>query len=244
MDFAFSTILLFLIIAPGLVARYCYFTHPFANDARSSELISEVFWSIIPGILIQLSFAKFLPSLFGYNIKLTDIGFLLIGKDDNQRLDLIMQNIQNNILPIIVYNLFILCTAASIGILSKEFVRLTKLDKRSEFFRFSNKWFYIMSGEILDTDNSKDSSGDIDLTLVDVLCKVGNENILYMGELVNYYLTKNGDLDSILLRYPMRRKLSEDNQEDPYYQIPSNFLYIPDRDILNINLRYLQLGGD
>jgi hypothetical protein len=90
-------------------------------------------------------------------------------------------------------------------------------------------------------DNSASSSTEITVTVVDVLCKVGNQNIIYIGELVNYYLNKSAELDAILLRYPMRRKLDDDNAENPYYSIPSDYLYIPYKDVANLNINYFNL---
>jgi len=132
--------------------------------------------------------------------------------------------------------------AALIGFLFKFLVRSLRLDIRIDFFRFSNKWYYILSGEILDMDNYRFGSRDITITGVDVLCNVGSEPIIYVGQLVSYYLNKEGDLDAVLIRYPLRRKLSDDESTpEDYYSIPGDFLYIPNKDIINLNVRYFRV---
>jgi len=252
MSFAISTVLLFIIVAPGLVARFCYFTFPFANKVRSIDFITEVFWSVIPGFIIQFLGVGLVERFSSFRVSFPIIGALLMGTRDgnDQQMGSIMDNIHHSLFPILLYNLFILAAAAVTGFGLKWVVRRWGWDKRWEFFRFNNKWFYILSGEIIDIENSGHGSENISLTGLDLLCRVGNENIIYVGSLASYYLTRSGDLDAILIRYPFRRKLENDKPDDTgnaagdnarYYQIPSDYLYIPAKDIINLNIRYYDL---
>lgn len=244
MSFALATVLLFIIIIPGLVARFCYFTFPFSNQARQVDLITEIFWSIVPGFTIQFIYLIIVEHLTKYNVNFPYIGALINGiKEENISLvSAVMNNIHKNIFEIIEYNIILLTVAAIIGFLFKFVVRGFRLDIRFNFFRFNNKWFYILSGEILDIERGGITSREITVIGIDILCRVGNENILYIGELANYYLNSTGDLDALLIRYPMRRKFLDDKQEpDTYYNIPSDYLYIPYRDIVNLNINYFEL---
>src|SRR5689334_22860020 len=103
MDLALSTVLLFLIISPGLVSRFCYFTHPFSNQARYSEFITEIFWSVIPGLIIHFIFLQSVEFFTKHTISINDVLFLIRGADDNKRLDTIGLNIKNNISNITLY---------------------------------------------------------------------------------------------------------------------------------------------
>lgn len=59
------------------------------------------------------------------------------------------------------------------------------------------------------------------------------------GEYFNNYVDKNGDLEAIHLKHPIRRYLREDEKDDSkYYSIKSRYLVIPNIDIVNINFRY------
>ncbi len=244
MSFALATVLLFIIIIPGLVARFCYFTFPFSNQARQVDLITEIFWSIVPGFTIQFIYLIIVENITKYYVNFPYTGALINGiKEENISLvSAVMNNIHKNIFEIIEYNIILLIIAALIGFFFKFIVRSLRLDIRFNFFRFNNKWFYILSGEILDIERGGTTSREITVIGIDILCKVGNDNILYIGELANYYLNSTGDLDALLVRYPMRRKFLDDKLEtDPYYNIPSDYLYIPYRDIVNLNINYFEL---
>jgi hypothetical protein len=247
MSFALSTVLLFLIVVPGLVARFCYFTYPFSNDARAMDLLTEVFWSVVPGFGLQFAWVKLVEGITSWRISFPIIGELLIGiKDDNAReISRIMDNIHSHIWPIVIYQLLLILASGGFGFLLKRIVLKFSLDTKFRFLRFSNKWYYILSGRILDMDDSPSSSMDVTIIGIDLLCKVGNEVIIYTGQLVNYYLNNSGDLDAVIIKYPFRRKFVDDNapdKQEAYYEIPSDFMYIPYRDVVNVNINYFNLS--
>lgn len=241
MDLALSTILIFLIIIPGFVSRFCYFTYPFSNQARSSDFLTEVFWSIIPGIAIHFLYILIVERFTSYIIVFDDVLFLISGSDDNARLDTIANNVHLNIGEIFLYYFVLLSISAILGFCIKTIVFKVGLDTKFDFFRYANQWYYILTGRILDIDDIPDDHKDIDLIGVDALCSVGGKNIIYIGELVRFYLSKDGGLESILLRYPIRRYLEDDGQSNKYYDIPSNYLHIPYKDILNLNIKYISI---
>src|SRR4051812_39806853 len=107
MDFAFSTLLILLIILPGFVARFFYFTYPFSSGARKIELATEFFWAFIPGIFIHFFYIYLLEAFTNYIINFDYVLFLLIGKEDNLKLNEIAQNIHENCINILIY-IFIL----------------------------------------------------------------------------------------------------------------------------------------
>lgn len=63
--------------------------------------------------------------------------------------------------------------------------------------------------------------------------------MLYTGEYFNYYIDKDGNLEAVHLKYPIRRYLANDEVgKKEYYKIESRYLVIPNSDIININFRY------
>ncbi|MDX1936449.1 MAG: hypothetical protein SFU21_05015 [Flavihumibacter sp.] len=251
MNLALSTVLIFIIVSPGLIARLSYFTFPFSNQARSSDFTKEVFWAIIPGFFIHFIYIGIIETTTKFFLKFSDISFLLLGKEDNYRLNKISLNIHENLGYISSYFVGLFLFSFLIGFLSKKIVLRYRLDKWS-FFRFTNKWYYLLSGRILDVEPLEGDSSNIGIVGIDVLCNVGGNQIIYIGFLNNYYLSGNGDLDAITLKYPVRRPLivnsmqqqSETQQVDNesiYYTIPSDILYIPNKDIVNINIRYFSV---
>ena len=109
MSFAISTVLLFIIVAPGLVARFCYFTFPFANKVRSIDFITEVFWSVIPGFIIQFLGVALVERFSSFRVSFPIIGALLMGTRDgnDQQMGSIMDNIHHSLFPILLYNLWV-----------------------------------------------------------------------------------------------------------------------------------------
>lgn len=254
MNLALSTVLIFIIISPGLIARLSYFTYPFSNQARSSDFTKEVFWAVIPGLFIHFIYIGLIEVNTTFFVKFTEITFLLMGKEDNVRLNKVSLNIHENLGYILTYFFFLYVISFFVGFFSKKIVLKYKLD-RWDFFRFTNKWYYLLSGRILDIEPLEGDASNIGMVGIDVLCNVGGSQIIYIGFLNNYYLSGNGDLDGITLKYPVRRPLKPDlakqsydtsNNESPtngseYYNIPSDILYIPNKDIININIRYFSV---
>lgn len=75
---------------------------------------------------------------------------------------------------------------------------------------------------------------------IDVLCNIGNENILYSGKFEDYYLANHGGLDRILIKFPAKKEFSS-NSEGEFIEIPSDYLIIPYSNITNINISYIEI---
>lgn len=243
MNFIFVTTLIFIILIPGFLFRLSYFSSPFSKRISASNLIADLTWSVIPGVLFHLVATLIVERTTTYTIKYDYIGFLLLTVNDKNTIADVFVNIRTFIPEILFYNLGVLIAAIMLGWLCKSIVRAAKLDRTTRLFRFSNKWHYILTGECLDFPHISDSYNDINFKVVDVLCQVGNESHIYIGELLDWYSDENGNLDSIHLRNPFRRKLSADNEpvDKRYYKIPTRYLIIPYKNILNINARYFHV---
>jgi len=119
-------------------------------------------------------------------------------------------------------------------------IRYYKLDRKFLLFRFSNKWYYVFSGEILDFPNVPDDSSDVDLIFLDVLSDVSGDSIIYSGQYLDHSLTKDGDIENILLKYPSKKNITNSKKAD-VDPINSNFLLIPYQSIKNLNVRYFAI---
>jgi hypothetical protein len=243
MNFVFVTILIFLILIPGFLFRFSYFSSPFSKRFTASNLVNDLTWSIIPGLLIHSIGTLIVENYTNYDIKYDHIGYLLLSVNDKQIIATVFNNINEYLFQIILYNISLLLVSIIIGHLGKMIIRKYRFDRKYRLLRFSNKWHYILTGECLDFPHIKDSYADINFKVVDVLCQIGNEPHIYIGELFDWYSDDLGNLDSIHLRNPYRRKMSSDS-EDPkkrYYKIPTRFLIIPYKSIININARYFHV---
>jgi len=243
MNFIFVTTLIFIILIPGFLFRLSYFTLPFSKRFLAANLISDITWSIIPSFLFHFIAALFVANHTRFSIRFDYLGYLLLSINDKAAIKEVFENIKTHLLPILYYNFSVIGGAIVLGMISRKIVRGFKLDRQYRLFRFSNKWYYILTGECLDFPHIADSFVAINFRVVDILCMVGNEAHIYIGELFDWYTDESGNLDSIHLRNPYRRKMGED-EKDPskrYYKIPTRYLIIPYKSIVNINVRYFHV---
>lgn len=245
MNFVFVTVLIFIILIPGFLLRFSYFSPPFSKRYSAANLVSDLTWSIIPSFIIHGIALAVVAKYTSYSINFNYLGYLLLAVNDKASISEVFTNIHAFLPEIFFYNLSILCFAIIAGWAGKSIVRRLKLDRTTRLFRFSNKWHYILTGECLDFPHIKDSFDDINFKMVDVLCQVGNESYIYIGELFDWYSDENGHLESIHIRNPYRRKLNRDGiipkSESKYYKIPTRYLIIPYKTIININARYFNV---
>ena len=239
MNIAFTSILLFLIIAPGFIFKLSYNSTKLSIKHAELNLINELTQSIIPAFCIQVLVLFLVEHCLKYKVDFTLLGNLILGVDTPEIIAQNFVRIKQYIYPIFFYNLFTFLLSYLLGFGCRKLIRYFKLDRRFMYLRFSNKWHYIFTGECLEFPDVPDDYADISCITVDVLCKVNGKSILYIGEIFDYYIDAKGNLEAIHLRYPVRRALDQDHEvENKYYEIPSKFLVIPASDIININIRY------
>ena len=88
-------------------------------------------------------------------------------------------------------------------------VRGLKLDRNTQFFRFNNQWYYLLSGEVYEFRElgaPKNVTGVFLTAAVDQ----GGASYLYGGLVTDWSFDRNRELDRIVLRLAYRRPLTED----------------------------------
>lgn len=244
MNIAFTTILLFILLAPGFIARQVYHSSKLSIRNPNKNIVTELTLSIIPAFFIQIIALSFVENLSVYKVDFAALGSLIIGSADSTAVRDNFQNIDRYKYPIFFYNFIVFGIAVLLGYLSREIVRKAKWDRKYRYLRFTNKWHYIFSGECLDFPDVPDDYEDITDKTINVLCKVNGKTILYSGKFFDYYININGDLEAVHLKFPIRRLLDDDkveNYNEKYYAIESRYLVIPNNEILNINFRYFKV---
>jgi hypothetical protein len=243
MNIAFTTILLFIILAPGFIARNAYNSSKLSVNDTNRNIVNELTWSIIPSLTIHTLFIGLLHNFSNYYIDFQQLGNLILGVTASNKVEDSFKQIGDFKYAIFSYNLILFIFSFFIGIAFRKWViRKYGLDRTVRYFRFSNKWHYIFTGECLDFEDVPDKYEEITDKIINVLCKVNGKSILYTGEFFNYYIDSKGDLEAIHLRSPIRRELDKDGgKQEDYYVIASRYLVIPNADIININFRYFSL---
>lgn len=242
MNIAFTTILLFIILAPGFLARSAYNSSKLSVSSANINLVNELTWSIIPSLTLHTLFIGILQNISTYYVDFEQLGNLILGVTASNKAEESFRQLGQYKYAIFAYNFSLFGLSFVLGYFFRKFVRKMKLDTSIRYFRFSNKWHYIFTGECLDFPDVPDHYEEITDKIINVLCKVNGKTVLYTGEYFNYYVNNNGDLEAVHLRNPIRRYFEKDNAEDAdYYVIPSRYLVIPNSDIININFRYFSL---
>ncbi len=255
MEFTLGFIFIFIsIIIPGLLFRRFYYYGEFSKQFSTKENIYQsAFYSIIPGLFIQLLGASLYFKFRKPNLSFFDIynihynilnGSSLKGKS--------LSFINDQLLTYLIHTANIFLLSIFLGILFSRLIRLLKIDIHTKLFRFKNQWYYIFSGEILAMKKFKlgptliktiNGSKDIkaSTTYADILIENNNGNReLYTGYVVDYELNSNdiSQLERIYLldacRYVIKKKKRKKRKA-----IPGEIFILPGKNIVNINLTYL-----
>lgn len=242
MNIAFTTILLFIILAPGFIARSAYNSSKLSVNDTNKNIVNELTWSIIPSLTLHIIFIAVIHNLSNYSIDFKQLGNLILGVTTSNIPTKNFEQLGDYKYAIFSYNLILFTFSFLVGYWFRGIVRYFSIDRSVRYFRFSNKWHYIFTGECLDFEDVPDKYEEITDKIINILCKVNGKSVLYTGEYFNYYIDSKGDLEAVHLRNPIRRYLDNDNASDEdYYVIPSRYLVIPNADIININFRYFSL---
>ena len=232
MNIASISLAIFLIVAPAILSRRVYFTKELSKSFTNKNTLQEIFSSIfLAGLLHSLWIT--VVEFIGYKIDF-DIIFKLMF---NARAITDYTSITDNIYNIIKYFLSLIAVSTFLSYVIRNIVRVKKLDRKWNFLRYDNNWYYLFTGEVLDIKKySKDnsiSSDDVNQRVVDILVKTDEGQIIYRGNLVDFQLHKDNTVEYIVLSYP-EKKVNGNTKV-----INSSYFVIPYVQVLNINLRYL-----
>ncbi|WP_179022198.1 hypothetical protein [Winogradskyella forsetii] len=242
MNIAFTSVIIFVILAPGFLFRLAYKSSKLSVNNPERNLLNDLTWAILPAFILHILFIFFLELVSKYYVNFEQLGNLIAGAKTDDKIESSFSQIKEFLYPIFFYNLAIFSFAIITGYQGRKLIRKHKWDRKYRYLRFSNKWHYIFTGECLDFPDVPDHFDEITDKIINVLCSVNGENILYTGEYFNYYIDKDGNLEAIHLKYPIRKYLKKnDTTENSNYEIESRYLVIPNSDIVNINFRYLSL---
>jgi hypothetical protein len=245
MSLLLSSVLLFILVAPGLIFRFSYLQGTYAKVSFKVSAIDEIFWALIPALFFQLTAVLMLENIFSFSIRI-DIVYQLINGDSASGMD--FQQIRRGFFPFLVYTAALIGISAASGRLVRFLIRHFKLDIRYRFFRLNNEWHYLFSGEILDFPGVPGDSRNIEIIQIDLLANTSEGSIIYSGILQDYFLSKDNGLDRIYLSHVYRRSLKDDlshsdrtgaqQLDERYYQMPGELFVIQYDQIINMNVTY------
>lgn len=243
------------IVIPGILFRRFYFYGEFSKQFNTKDpVLHSIFFSIVPGIGIQLV-SVFLYNLFvGFESSYLDVFTIFkdITSDGNvETQEQTKVFIDDDIITFFSYILFVFLFASFLGWASSRLIRLFKWDRKYKLFRFKNQWYYIFSGELLNLKKFKDAhkefignlnkseNQDILMTFADILVSASDNNDrkeLYTGYVVDYDLKSDdtSQLDRVYLMDTYRYKKmvnkngsNETNQKPEKPLLSRNRLRVP-----------------
>ena len=245
MSIALGTIIIFIIVLPGIVFKINYFTTDFAKRDKSKSFANDLIWAIIPSFLFHTIGLTLAYEIAGFKIDYMAFGHLITGTISPELLNKILNDFHANILPILTYNIWINLSAIFIGNMLRNIVRAFSLDIRWKLFRFNNKWCYLLTGESM---QFHENYGDykikysIDGLVADILVDREDKSLIYTGELLNFYTNRKGDLETLVLSGTYVKEFDTIAKRTQYKEIPDTEFIIPYKNVCNLNLRFYSLS--
>lgn len=247
MNLILGSILLFILISPGLIFRYSYLQGTYSKQTFKISAVDEIFWAVIPAFVFQLAGILIIIHFTIYQVRLDQLYQILTGADSEIDFNFILGS-----LPVfLVYILILIVIAAVLGLSARFMVRKFQLDLRYPFLKVNNEWYYLFSGEILDLLDTPGESKNVEMIQIDVLVSTGDGTMVYSGTLENYFLSKDNGLDRIYLSNVYRRKMKDDLDrtkpnvgyldrylDERYYAMPGDLFVVTYDKIINLNVTY------
>lgn len=214
------------IVIPGILFRRFFFYGEFSKQFNTKDpVLHSIFFSIIPGIVIQLVCFTIYAATLGFEISFSDIFTIFrdVTSDNTQDTDQVTQNfINNDITTFFIYTVCVFVFSALVGFALSRLIRIRKWDMKYKLFRFQNQWYYVFSGEVLNMKKfeeahryslkNKTFEQDTFMTYADILLSVNEDKKeLYTGYVVDYDLMSEDttQLDKIYLIDTHRYKRKE-----------------------------------
>lgn len=242
MNIALSTVILFILLIPGLLFRRFYYTEEFSKEYFKQSFFGTFISAFIPSLIFHTIW-YYLAGWAGSPVNISVIGDLVSGTGSEQA----YQNVSDNVNRIIFYNVSIALSAGFMGFLVKNTVRNFKIDRKFKLFRYQNSWHYILKGEFFDFprasfDLTKKNHGSIELTYLDALIETSGGLILYEGILVDYELSAANGLDYVTLKDAKRKFINNgESEEVKPHDIKGHIIILPFSQIKNINVSFYRI---
>ena len=218
MSLALSTLILIYILSPGFAFRYAFFRGPFSRKMLSTSVSDDVFWSVVPAFFIQISGILLLRS-FGLNPALKEI-YLLLSSPKSVNFKII----EEGLFPFLAYSSVVIGCSFLLGIGIRKLIFGYNLDLKYNLLN-DNEWYYLLTG--------KQAKGNVDFIQLALLVNTSKGTALYTGILEDFVLNKDGAIDRLSLINVHR---------NTKYRMPGDHFIIFGKEILNINLTYIEVG--
>jgi hypothetical protein len=249
MEFAVSAIFLLILLLPGFILQSAY-TKGFWrwNSPTSARSLTEQIPAavVLAGILHGAWTA--IAARIGYPINLDAVVMLLLGTygHDETHFDATLAALTGNPYKVFFYFLTLYSASGMLGYVSHWVVRARGWDRSTQILRFNNPWFYLLTGQITQFQESREDWDQIAGVVLTAVVHHQKEDWVYIGVIEDFFFDKSGDLDRVLLTLVQRRNLSADQElggdidsDDRYYHIEGDYFVLRYSEMSTMNLDYI-----
>ncbi len=225
MEFAFSALVIFLFLLPGIIFNYAYLRGlgrregPVAMKRYSEYLVHATIYALILNAVWGFLFSWAVQYLVSWDVQWNVLLKLLMGGrqiKENQ-----IEIVANHLFGIASYLLSLYFVSAILGTAAHIIVRKLKLDRKFRIFRPDDPWFYLLSGEILEFPEVTEELWEIESHVKNIdrkqlsvflmaVVNQGEQTFVYGGFVWDFDYTHDGNLDWIALRFPVRMPNDEE----------------------------------
>ncbi|MEJ5993450.1 hypothetical protein WG904_03390 [Pedobacter sp. Du54] len=242
LNVAFNTLIaVMMAIFPGFLFRKFYYRGEFTKQFYQSNQIDKLLWNIFFSfvtIAFTISSLYLFKTAFGTNV-LESISYENIknitdalAKNNMPARDVMKQSYEDIILIVASIYFF----SCFFGYMLHWLVRVLKLDARFQLVRFKNYWYYFFHGGKILFKNTSDKK--FAFAQADVLCEFSGKIKIFSGIVSQYTINRDDNaLENIFLTETNVLDY-EDQDEEKKISIPGTLFCIPNKNIININLRY------
>ena len=162
MEFAFSAILLIVILLPGFILQSAYTKGFWRWNSPTSprSLTEQIPAAVVLSSVLHALWAP-LSAKAGYPISLDAVVMLLLGSygHEESRFAFTVSAFTNNPYKVFFYFNSLYAISALLGYVSHWFVRRQAWDRSTRILRFNNQWYYLLTGEVTEFTESRRVSG-------------------------------------------------------------------------------------
>jgi hypothetical protein len=201
MNVAFSALLIFILVLPGIILRYTYARGAWrwASPTSTTALADEIAYSVTFAIGLHLLWSFLAALVSQLEVDAHSILVLLTGSygPDDKFFEPAVASVAKYPVAITAYLLTLYGFATGLGYGTHYLVRKYKLDRKTRLLRFKNEWYCLLSGEVLEFkefEEAQQASGappinveeDIDGVYLTAIVDLATETYLYRGVVADF----------------------------------------------------------
>lgn len=271
MNIALGTLLLFLLVIPGIAFHKTFSFGPQTKQFSKLSAFDDFIWAIIPGVTFQLTASLFVNWIKPWNcyVDFESLGNILFGSNAAREFSKLNYSLDS----ILKYNVLLIFIAGAVGYICRKLISSwLKLDHSLKFLRFNNEWHYLLTGKFVFFQEYDLPSPDQATrekikefkkkqkiekrkmkknfaTCMAFIVAKSEDNKLHFfrGYILRFHLFKDGELDTVWLTGTARCVIDWNESqpsEDEWIKIESHVLVIKGCEIVDLSVRVITFHED